>query len=196
MFKSKSSKYINSLHLDRLIITLLVSVTSYFPTSGYTLQNNYIQSFDEITLMYNKHRQHNGYLLTYDVLYNGEKVGIIRSSEKYHKPYAELELSKHLFYTKNKYYWYEVVSSIQEELNLRFNNIRYVEITLDSTKDFVTQLRNILFQSSWTQQNIKPKYEKVSSKTMIGTIENKSYNAGTSGNLISIYNKSSKSTLS
>lgn len=188
----KDSKYKSILHLDKLIITLLIGASTYFPISGYTLQEDFLQSFDEVTISYNKYHHNNGYLLTFDVLFCGEKVGILRSSEKYHKPYVEFEFSKHVFYSKHPLYWYEIFLVIQNELLLGFNNVRYVEIALDSTKDFPTHFRKIINNSSWNKSCSDPRYEKVYKKSLITSIENESFNAGTSGNIVAIYNKSLK----
>ncbi len=53
------------------------------------------------------------------------------------KTELQFDFSKEIFYSFHPGYWYEVYSALKDELGLIYNNIMYLEISIDTNKDLV-----------------------------------------------------------
>ena len=123
------------IHLDRLSIT-------FRHWSGSTFQDirnpDYIpveQVFKNISLIHDKAPGPGAFYHTFRVYYKGLQVGKLHTATKVLKHELQFDFSKEIFYSFYPDYWYEVYSSLKSELDLVYNNIRYMEISIDTNKN-------------------------------------------------------------
>lgn len=105
------------------------------------------QTFGDITLVYNRSRGIAIYYHSFAIYYKGDRVGVLYTGQKMNRKELQLDFEKQLFYSYANDYWYEVFNSILFELGIQYNNIRYIEIAVDTDKD-ILQLFRYLFQHS------------------------------------------------
>jgi len=105
------------------------------------------QTFGDITLVYNRSRGIAIYYHSFAIYYKGDRVGELYSGHKMNRNELQLDFEKQLFYSYANDYWHKVFNSILFELGIQYNNIRYIEICIDTDKD-ILQLFRYLFQHS------------------------------------------------
>jgi hypothetical protein len=136
---NNSGNYKCLIHIDRLSIT-------FKHWSGSTFQDirnpdNILseQAYQNITLMYDIAPGPGAFYHSFKVFHKGFLVGRLHSATKLKKHELQFDFSKEVFYSFYSGYWYEVYAAIMDELGLKYNNIRYVEIALDTDKRIVEQ---------------------------------------------------------
>ncbi|MFW6046503.1 MAG: hypothetical protein ACOCP4_01785 [Candidatus Woesearchaeota archaeon] len=172
------------LHLDRLIIT--------YATVNNAI-NNVSDSFstNSFEFIYDNQSVDRYYLRNYKVYNQGIYIGTLRTKNKLKNPYVEFEFNKQIFYYDSKNLWYRLALKIENELNIKFNNIRYAEIALDSLKKFF-ELAYELYHNSTKHKGCKnPIYEQVNKNIPVSILHDENQiKIGGSTKSIVIYNKS------
>lgn len=135
------------IHLDRLSMTLRYNDDSKFKVIRNPDLIPGEQTFGDITLVYNRSRGIAIYYHSFAIYYKGDRVGVLYTGQKMNRKELQLDFEKQLFYSYANDYWYEVFNSILFELGIQYNNIRYIEIAVDTDKD-ILQLFRYLFQHS------------------------------------------------
>lgn len=137
------SEYKCLIHLDRLSITFRLWSGSTF----HDIRNpDFIpqeQIFGEITLIHDTSPGLGAYYHTYKVFYRGLLVGKLHAATKLKKNELQFDFSKEVFYAFHFAYWFEVYSALTKSLGIIYNNIRYVEIEVDTNKDVVGQFSSL-----------------------------------------------------
>jgi hypothetical protein len=121
------------LHIDRLNITF--SHTEFSPFKITRNPDALIdkQKYGDIELILDNRCGSNAYYHTFAVYFKGSKVGRLHSASKFGKPSIEFDFEKHVHYSNQKDWWFEIFQTIKYELGLIYNNINYIEICLDTT---------------------------------------------------------------
>jgi hypothetical protein len=131
--------YICLVHIDRLSITLCCLSGSSFQNIRNPDSIPVMQNFNRITLKYDFASGINAYYHSYVVYYDGYIVGRLHSGSRLKKPELQFDFGKELFYSISASYWYDVYLAIVSELVISYNNINYLEISVDTDKDLVEQ---------------------------------------------------------
>jgi hypothetical protein len=130
-------KYRCLIHLDRLSITL-----RHWSGSTFNVIRNpdYIpaeQIYNSITLKYDNSPGPGAFYHSYIVFFKGYLVGRLHTAAKLKKHELQFDFAKEVFYSFNSGYWYEVYLALIAELGILYNNIMYVEISVDTDKNLV-----------------------------------------------------------
>lgn len=121
------------LHIDRLNLTFRHTVFSTFRNTRNPDALIDRQKYGDIELILDNRCGSNAFYHTFAVYFHGNKVGKLHSASKLGKSDIEFDFEKHVNYSKQKDWWFEIYKSITFELGLIYNNINYVEICLDTT---------------------------------------------------------------
>ncbi len=125
------------IHLDRLSITFKHWSGSTF----HDLRNpDYIsceQKYNTITLLHDSSPGIGAFYHTFIVLYKGFVVGKLHTATKLKKHELQFDFSKQVFYSFSPDFWHEVYYAIKSELGLIYNNIHYLEVSIDINKNLV-----------------------------------------------------------
>lgn len=132
-------KYKSLIHLDRLSITLYHYHESRFKNIRNYDYIKWEQKYDDIILRYNNSAGNKAFYHSFDVYYQGNLVGILHSASKLKKPDILFEYKKEVLYSISLNYWYEIYLALREELGIYYNNINYVEISVDTDKNIINQ---------------------------------------------------------
>lgn len=191
--EAPQSEYINLIHLDRLCLTFKLWSGSTF----HDIRNpDYIpheQRFDEITLIHDVSPGLGAYYHSYRVFYRGLLVGKLHAATKLKKNELQFDFSKEVFYSFNSTFWFEIYLALKANLGILYNNIRYVEIAVDTNKDLVGQF-GILYQNTLCNNLRTDDRYKLKANTNVHVMHNgNSFVIEGSENEITIYNKSNKS---
>lgn len=181
------------IHLDRLSLTFKLWSGSTF----HDLRNpDYIpqeQMYDEITLIHDVSPGLGAYYHSYRVFYKGLLVGRLHAATKLRKNELQFDFSKEVFYTFKSNFWYEVFLTLKVNLGIIYNNIRYVEIAVDTNKDLVGQFGSFYQNSVSNNLRTGDRY-KLKANTIVHVMHNgNSFIIEGSENEIAIYNKSKNS---
>lgn len=125
--------------MDRLSITFRHWSGSTFSDTRNPDAVPYEQTFQNISLIYDTTIGLGAFYHSFKVLYNGYVVGRLHSATKLKKHEIQFDFSKEIFYSFSPGFWYEVYEAIKTELGLIYNNILYVEISIDTNKNIVLQ---------------------------------------------------------
>jgi hypothetical protein len=178
------------IHLDRLSIT-------FRHWSGSTFHNvrnpDFIpheQVFNAITLIHDNSPGLGAYYHSYKVFFKGRIVGKLHTSAKLKTNEIQFDFAKEVFYSFYPGYWYEVYCSIKKELGFLYNNIMYVEISVDTNKNLVGQFA-LYYQNAINNKLRLGDRFKMKGKTIVHVMNNgSSFLIDGTDNEISIYNKS------
>jgi hypothetical protein len=178
------------IHLDRLSIT-------FRHWSGSTLQDirnpDYIpveQVFKNISLIHDKAPGPGAFYHSFRVYYKGLLVGKLHTAAKVLKHELQFDFSKEIFYSFYPEYWYEVYSALKVELGLIYNNIMYVEISIDTNKDLVTQFAYYFSNCENNKLRVGDRFFMRKSISVSVMSNGSSFVIDGSDNGIAIYNKS------
>lgn len=177
------------IHLDRLSIT-------FRHWSGSTFQDirnpDYIpveQVFKDISLIHDKAPGPGAFYHTFRVYYKGLLVGKLHTATKVLKHELQFDFLKEIFYSFYPDYWYEVYSALKSELCIIYNNIRYMEISIDTNKNLVTQFALYFNNCINNKLRVSGRYF-MRKNTSVSVMSNgSSFVIDGSDNGIAIYNK-------
>lgn len=172
------------LHLDKLIVTF----KTLDKTFKYVSESFSTKTFHFVNDRYLVSRL---YLKVYKAYYNGIYVGVLRTKNKFKKPYIEFEFDKQVFYSFSKTFWYNVASTLESEVHLKFNNIKNAEIALDSLIQFFDIAYELHHNSTKHKGCKRPKYEQVDKGNPVSLLHDETeIIIGCSSKSVAIYNKS------
>lgn len=184
------SDYKYLIHLDRLSLTFKLWSGSTFQDIRNPDSIPQEQVFNEITLIHDISPGLGAYHNSYRVLYQGCLVGKLHSATKLKKNEIQFDFSKEVFYTIHSNYWYDVLVSLSANLGLIYNNIRYVEIAIDTNKDLVGQFGRLYQNTVNNNLSLSDRYI-LKANTSVHVMNNgNSFVIGGNDNQICIYNKS------
>ncbi len=178
------------IHLDRLSIT-------FKHWSGSTFQDirnpDFIvneQVYGKITLLYDTSSGLGGFYHSYKVLHNGIHVGRLHAATKLKKHELQFDFAKEVFYSYYQDFWYEVYIAVKQELGIIYNNIMYMEISIDTNKDLIEKYA-YYFQNTVNNKLSLGSQYKLRGKTKVHVLNNgESFVIAGTDCEISIYNKS------
>jgi hypothetical protein len=127
---------------------------------------------------------------TFKVLYKGYVVGKLHTATKLKKHELQFDFSKQVFYSFSSDFWHEVYLAVKYELGLIYNNINYLEVSIDVNKKLVEAFG--LLYSNCINNNLRSgdRY-RMRKGTIVNVMNNgSSFVIGGSENSIVIYNKS------
>lgn len=186
----ESKTYRCLIHLDRLSIT-------FRHWSGSTFQDirnpDFVikeQVYGRIILQHDASAGLGGFYHSYKVLYDGMHVGRLHAATKLKKHELQFDFSKDVFYTFHSDFWYEVYTAVKNELAIIYNNIMYMEISIDTDKDLVEQY-TFYFQNTIDNKLGNGSQYKLRGKTRVHVLDNgSSFVINGTDCAISIYDKS------
>ena len=130
------------------------------------------------------------YYHSYRVLYKGILVGKLHAATKLKKNELQFDFSKEVFYAFHPGYWHEVYVALKVNLGIIYNNIRYLEIAIDTNKDLVGQFGLFYLNTINNKLGIGDRY-KMKASTDVHVMHNgTSFVIAGTENKIAIYNKS------
>jgi len=177
------------IHLDRLSITFRLWSGSTFHdirNPDFIVQE---QIFNEITLIHDTSPGLGAYYHSYRVFYKGLLVGKLYAANKLKKSELQFDFSKEVFYAFHSAYWYEVYSALTTNLGFLYNNIRYVEIDVDTNKDLVEQFGSLYQNTISNNLRLGDRYI-LKANTIVNVMNNgQSFIIAGTENEIAIYNK-------
>jgi hypothetical protein len=182
-------KYKCLIHLDRLSITFRHWSGSTF----HDIRNpDYIpaeQIYNRITLIYDNTPGPGAFYHSYIVLYKGNLVGRLHTATKLKKHELQFDFAKEVFYSFNSGYWHEVYLALMCELGITYNNIMYVEISVDTDKNLVEQFSCYYRNTINNKLRLSDSYL-MRKRTMVNVMANgESFVIGGSENEVVIYDK-------
>jgi hypothetical protein len=178
------------IHIDRLSIT-------FKHWSGSTFLDvrnpDYIsceQIYNTITLMHDPSPGIGAFYHTFRVLYKGFIVGKLHTATKLKKHELQFDFSKQVFYAFSSEFWHEVYLAIKSELGLTYNNIHYLEVSVDVNKNLVEAFGHYYSNCINNYLRIGDRY-RMRKGTIVNVMNNgSSFVIGGSEISIEIYNKS------
>lgn len=186
-----SQEYLSIIHLDRLELTLRHLSDSTFKNLRNPDYIQEVQSYGQISLFLDNSKGVGAYHNTYMVHYNGIRVGKLHTANKMKKPEVEFDFDKAVLYSVNRNWWYEIYSSLKSELGLEYNNIKYAEIALDTTKNLCDTYRS-LYDNTVDNKSFHHDYYKLRRGAKVDVLDNgTTFNIRGKCNMISIYEKTS-----
>jgi hypothetical protein len=107
------------------------------------------------------------------------------------KPEVEFDFDKAVLYSVNRKWWYQIFSTLKSELGLEYNNIKYAEIALDTTKNLCDAYRS-LYDNAVDNKSFHHDYYKLHWGAKVDILNNgTTFNIRGKCNMISIYQKTS-----
>ncbi len=184
-------EYKTLIHLDRLSVTFKLWSGSTF----HDIRNpDFIpqeQLFNEITLIHDTSPGLGAYYHSYRVFYKGLLVGKLHAATKLKKNEIQFDFSKEVFYAFHSEFWYEVYVALVTSLGLIYNNIRYMEIAIDTNKDLVGKFGTLYQNTVCNKLRLGDRY-KLKANTIVHVMNNgQSFVIEGTENEIAIYNKTS-----
>ena len=189
--RQDKSSYRCLIHLDRLSITFRHWSGSTFQDIRNPDNIPSEQVFKNISLIHDKKPGPGAFYHTFIVYYNGLLVGKLHTATKVLKHELQFDFSKEIFYSFHPGFWYEVYCALKFELGLIYNNIMYLEISIDTNKDLVTQFAFYFNNCLNNKLRTSDRYFLVRKNTSVSVMSNgSSFVIDGSDNEIAIYNKS------
>jgi hypothetical protein len=189
--RQDKSNYRSLIHLDRLSITFRHWSGSTFQDIRNPDNIPAEQVFKNISLIHDKKPGPGAFYHTFIVYYNGLLVGKLHTATKVLKHELQFDFSKEIFYSFHPGFWYEVYCALKIELGLIYNNIMYLEISIDTNKDLVTQFAFYFNNCLNNKLRVSDRYFLIRKNTSVSVMSNgSSFIIDGSDNKIAIYNKS------
>jgi len=189
--RQDKSNYRSLIHLDRLSITFRHWSGSTFQDIRNPDNIPAEQVFKNISLIHDKKPGPGAFYHTFIVYYNGLLVGKLHTATKVLKHELQFDFSKEIFYSFHPGFWYEVYCALKIELGLIYNNIMYLEISIDTNKDLVTQFAFYFNNCLNNKLRANDRYFLIRKNTSVSVMSNgSSFVIDGSDNEIAIYNKS------
>ena len=178
------------IHLDRLSITFKHWSGSTFIDVRNPDFISCEQIYNTITLIHDSSPGIGAFYHTFKVLYKGYVVGKLHSATKLKKNELQFDFSKQVFYSFSPDFWYEIYLALKNELGLKYNNIRYLEVSIDVNKNLVEAFGYYYSNCINNYLRLGARY-RMRKGTIVNVMNNGfSFVIGGSENSISIYNKS------
>jgi hypothetical protein len=148
------------------------------------------QVYNDITIIHDTFPGLGAYYHSYRVLYKGVIVGKLHAATKLKKNEIQFDFSKEVFYAFHPAYWFEVFGALKANLGIIYNNIRYLEIAIDTNKDLVGQFGRLYQNTENNKLRLSDRY-KLKANTNVHVMSNgHSFVVEGSENEIAIYDKS------
>ena len=187
---NNSGNYKCLIHIDRLSITFRHWSGSTFQDIRNPDKILSEQAYNNITLMYDNAPGPGAFYHSFKVFHKGFLVGRLYSATKLKKHELQFDFAKEVFYSLYSGYWYEVYQALTADLGIIYNNIRYVEVALDTDKGIVEQYGNYYRNTCNNNLRTSDLYS-MRKNTPVHVMNNgSSFVIGGSGNEVVIYNKS------
>jgi hypothetical protein len=178
------------IHLDRLSITFKHWSGSTFHDVRNPDFISCEQKFNTITLIHDSAPGIGAFYHTFKVLYKGYVVGKLHTATKLKKHELQFDFSKQVFYSFSPDFWHEVTLAIKDELGLKYNNIHYLEVSIDANKNLVEAFGSYYGNCINNHLRSGDRY-RMRKGTIVNVMCNgSSFVIGGSENSIEIYNKS------
>jgi hypothetical protein len=145
---------------------------------------------EKLHLFVTHHPGLGGFYHSYKVYYDGIPIGRLHAATKLKKHELQFDFDKSVFYAFYPDYWYEVYYAVKEELGIIYNNIRYVEISVDTCFNIVKKYAYYFQNTINNKLNLGTQY-KLRGKTKVHVLDNgESFVIAGTDCEISMYNKS------
>jgi len=178
------------IHLDRLSITFKHWSGSTFHDVRNPDFISCEQIYNTITLLHDSSPGIGAFYHTFKVLYKGYVVGKLHTATKLKKHELQFDFSKQVFYSFSPDFWHEVYLAIKSELGLIYNNIHYLEVSIDANKNLVEAFGHYYSSCINNYLRLGDRY-RMRKGTIVNVMSNgSSFVIGGSENSIEIYNKS------
>lgn len=178
------------IHLDRLSITFKHWSGSTFHDIRNPDLISCEQKFNTITLMHDSSPGIGAFYHSFKVYYQGYIVGKLHTATKLKKHELQFDFSKQVFYSFSPDFWYEVYLAIKCELGLIYNNIHYMEVSIDVNKNLVEAFGHYYGNCINNYLRFGDRY-RMRKGTIVNILNNGStFLIGGRDNSIEIYNKS------
>jgi len=176
-------------HLDRLSITFRHCTDATFRVIRNPDNIPAEQTFKNISLIHDKKPGHGAFYHTFIVYHKGLLVGKLHTAAKVLKHELQFDFSKEVFYSFYSSYWYEVYNALKSELGLVYNNIMYMEISIDTDKNLVKDFIYYYQNCKNNELRVSERYQ-MKKNTSVSVMHNGTYFLiDGSDNEIAIYNK-------
>jgi hypothetical protein len=187
---NNSGNYKCLIHIDRLSITFKHWSGSTFLDVRNPDHISSEQLYNNITLIHDPTPGIGAFYHTFKVFYKGYVVGKLHTATKLKKHELQFDFAKEVFYAFYSGYWHEVYLALMSELRIIYNNIKYVEISVDTDKNLVEQF-GFLFYNAENNLLASGNRYKLKNGTMVHVMNNgSSFVVAGTDNEIAIYNKS------
>ena len=190
---SLTEGYKSIIHIDRLEITFRHSIFSTFRNIRNPDTIPEKQLYGHIELILDNRCGSSAYYHTFCVYYKGYKVGKLHTGSKRGKTDIEFNFEKRVLYSNKRDYWYEIYQAIGSELILAYNNIKYIEICLDSTKCFTDEYGYLYANSVDNKYRFNDYFKPIRNVKPEVLDGGNEFRIGGSSNSIQVYNKSNHS---
>ncbi len=176
-------------HLDRLSITFRHCTDATFRIIRNPDNIPAEQTFKNISLIHDKKPGLGAFYHTFIVYHKGLLVGKLHTAAKVLKHELQFDFSKEVFYSFYSSYWYEVYNALKSELGLVYNNIMYMEISIDTDKNLVKDFIYYYQNCKNNELRVSERYQ-MKKNTSVSVMHNGTYFLiDGSDNEIAIYNK-------
>ena len=176
-------------HLDRLSITFRHCTDATFRDIRNPDNIPAEQTFKNISLIHYKKPGHGAFYHTFIVYHKGLLVGKLHTATKALKHELQFDFSKEVFYSFYSNYWYEVYNALKSELGLAYNNIMYMEISIDTDKNLVKDFIYYYQNCKNNELRVSERYQ-MKNNTSVSVMHNGTYFLiDGSDNEIAVYNK-------
>jgi hypothetical protein len=177
------------IHLDRLQITFRHLSGSTFRDIRNPDSIPMDQVYNNINLIHDTSPGTGAYYHSFKVYYKGYLVGRLFTATKLKKHELQFDFEKSVFYSFYPGYWYEIYVALKSDLGIIYNNIKYVEISVDTNKNILGHFSYLFINSVNYLLGTGNRY-KLKNKTMVHILNNgHSFVIKGSKNEISIYDK-------
>lgn len=179
------------IHLDRLSLTFKLYSGSTFIDIRNPDNIPQEQVYNKITLIHDKSPGLGAYYHSFKVFFEGLFIGRLHTSPKLVKQELQFDFEKEVFYSFYPTFWYEIYCALNVELGILYNNIKYVEIDVDTNKNLVGHF-GYYYQNTINNKLHSGDRYKMGAKTSVNVMNNGAlFLIEGTDNAISIYNKSS-----
>lgn len=177
------------IHLDRLQITFRHLSGSTFRDIRNPDSIPMEQAYSNIHLIHDTSPGTGAYYHSFKVYYTGYLVGRLFTATKLKKHELQFDFEKSVFYSFYPDFWYKVYVALKSDLGIEYNNIKYVEISVDTNKNILGQF-SYLFINAVNYLLSPGKRYKLKNNTMVHILNNgHSFVIKGSKNEVSIYDK-------
>ena len=126
---------------------------------------------------------------SYKVYFRGYPVGRLHSATKLKKHELQFDFAKEVFYSFSAEFWHEVYVAVKSDLGIIYNNLTYMEISIDTDKNLLEPFGSCFNNCINNNLRSGDRY-KMRKSSIVHVMHNgTSFLLGGSENSIEIYNK-------